>query len=53
MPSICTPTKEKGTDNNASCGNYLDNDCAFLHYCQVCSLKSSSLVASEDDSDYK
>lgn len=35
MQSICTLTKEKGTDNNASCGSYLDNHCAFLHYCQV------------------
>lgn len=53
MQSICTLTKEKGTDNNASWGNYLDNDCAFLHYCQVCSVSSSSLMASEDGLDYK
>jgi len=45
--------KERGTGNNASCGKYPDNDCAFPHCCQVHSVSSSSLVASEDDPAYK
>lgn len=46
MQSLCALAKEKGTDNNASCGNSQDNDCPFLHYCQVCSVSRSGLVAS-------
>lgn len=53
MQSLCALAKEKGTDNNASCGNSQDNDCPFLHYCQVCSVSGSGVVASEDGPDYK